>query len=180
MADTVDRILDALDVGLQASRETGYGTDRGGDRCARCQQTEPDGDGDLCAPCRAFLLGDTDDDPKVRSPFSSTVTRVAWIPLATEIHVDLEPLREAIGRCAEQAARAMEAISAAGTDIATAIENIQAAVTEHNVDLASALEQLEPVPEPPTARPFHCPAHGPQRRGGHCRVCARRHTRSLR
>lgn len=68
---SVDRVLDAIDVGLQRAGsvfdlgpgEQGYGTDRNPERCARCQRHDPAEGGDLCAGCRAFLLGDTDDDP---------------------------------------------------------------------------------------------------------------------
>lgn len=65
MSAEVDRILDILDVGLQTSAEHGYGTDRDAGQCARCQCHEPMPDGDLCAGCRAFLLGDSDDDPTI-------------------------------------------------------------------------------------------------------------------
>lgn len=67
---TADRILSLIDAGLQSSDETGYGTDRAPDStlCARCQLTEPVEGGDLCLVCRAFLLGDSDQDPTTRSP----------------------------------------------------------------------------------------------------------------
>lgn len=60
---TTDRILDVIDAGLQSSPEPGYGTDHTPGMCARCQHTELT-DGDLCSPCRAFLLGDTDKDQR--------------------------------------------------------------------------------------------------------------------
>ena len=63
MSASIDRILDVLDVGLQTSDEHGYGTDLNGDACARCQRHEPAEGGDLCTGCRAFLLGDTNEDP---------------------------------------------------------------------------------------------------------------------
>lgn len=65
MSAEAERILDVLDVGLQTSAETGYGTDHDPERCARCQRHDPMPDGDLCPGCRTFLLGDSDDDPTV-------------------------------------------------------------------------------------------------------------------
>jgi hypothetical protein len=65
---SVDRILDVIDAGLQSSTEMGYGSDRWPDRCVRCQEATPAESGDLCAGCRAFLLGDSDVDP--RDPWS--------------------------------------------------------------------------------------------------------------
>jgi hypothetical protein len=57
----LERALEALDVGAQGSDEPSYGYDNP-HACARCQE-EPPVDGDLCPGCRAFLLGDSDDDP---------------------------------------------------------------------------------------------------------------------
>lgn len=68
MSKNLENALAALDVGPQQSAEHGYGTDHAPERCARCQLAPPVDDGDICAPCRAFLLGDTDDDPKRRQP----------------------------------------------------------------------------------------------------------------
>lgn len=62
MSAELERVLEVLDVGLQKSGETGFSTDFT-DWCARCQLEDPLPDADLCAGCRAFLLGDTDDDP---------------------------------------------------------------------------------------------------------------------
>lgn len=61
MSRNLDRALEVLDVGAQGSDEPSYGYDNP-DACARCQG-EPPVDGDLCPGCRAFLLGDSDDDP---------------------------------------------------------------------------------------------------------------------
>lgn len=72
----LDRALAALDAGLQSSPERGSGTDTFPDRCARCQTAEPGDGGDLCAGCRAFLLGDADTDPSVREvPWPGPLTR---------------------------------------------------------------------------------------------------------
>lgn len=62
---SIDKVLAALDAGLQSSDEHGY-PERIDDSslCARCVQSEPAADGDLCAPCRAFLLGDSNVDPR--------------------------------------------------------------------------------------------------------------------
>lgn len=57
MSDRLDRVLRAIDSGLQSSGETGHTFDAGG--CARCQRVMPVTDGgDLCPGCKAFLLGD--------------------------------------------------------------------------------------------------------------------------
>lgn len=63
---TTDRILGVIDAGLQHSDEVSYGTDHSPDLCARCQKLEPATGGDLCEGCRAFLLGDSEQDPKER------------------------------------------------------------------------------------------------------------------
>lgn len=58
----VERVLDAIDAGLQRSSEGGMPNDSG--KCARCQIHPPMDDGSLCAGCRTYLLGDTDVDPR--------------------------------------------------------------------------------------------------------------------
>lgn len=70
MSRNLDRALEVLDVGAQGSDEPSYGYDNP-DACARCQG-EPPVDGDLCPGCRAFLLGDSDDDPTDRPAFTYT------------------------------------------------------------------------------------------------------------
>lgn len=55
--NAIDRVLSAIDSGLQSSSETGYTFDRAG-LCARCQRARPVEGGDLCGRCRAYLLGD--------------------------------------------------------------------------------------------------------------------------
>jgi hypothetical protein len=67
----VDRVLAVLDVGLQSSTETGYTTDHSPSRCSRCQVGSVD-DGDLCGDCRAYLLGDTAEDPIERQHYLNT------------------------------------------------------------------------------------------------------------
>lgn len=67
MTRRLDKALEVLDVGLQHAGDVAYGTDRSPDRCARCQRHDP-ADGDLCTGCRAFLLGDSDDDPQAARP----------------------------------------------------------------------------------------------------------------
>jgi hypothetical protein len=61
---SVDTILDLIDGGLQRSDEPSYGTDHSPSRCARCQRHAPVDGGDFCDGCRAFLLEDTDEDPR--------------------------------------------------------------------------------------------------------------------
>lgn len=69
MSDSIDKILDTIDAGLQSSPEIGYGhTDTSRNFCARCQLNEPVEGGDLCIGCRRFLLGDSDEDPKTVRP----------------------------------------------------------------------------------------------------------------
>ena len=63
MSDRLERVLAILDAGEQSSPEPGYGTDMRPGFCARCQRHEPAPNGELCGGCRAFLLGDTDEDP---------------------------------------------------------------------------------------------------------------------
>jgi len=60
-----DRILSVIDGGLQSSSETGSGIDLHPDLCARCQCHDSAEGGDLCAGCRAFLLGDSDASDSV-------------------------------------------------------------------------------------------------------------------
>ncbi len=57
----LDKVLAAIDVGLQDTDEPVQGQDW--TYCARCQLHEPVEDGELCAGCRSFLLGDSDVDP---------------------------------------------------------------------------------------------------------------------
>ena len=64
MSDKTDEILGIIDGGLQSSSEPGFGDDYRRDRCVRCQRNDPADDGDLCDGCRAFLLDDSDEDPK--------------------------------------------------------------------------------------------------------------------
>lgn len=63
----VDRIIELLDNAHETTREAAYGhasEDADPDACFRCQRHPHEDDGDLCSGCRAFLLGDSDEDPK--------------------------------------------------------------------------------------------------------------------
>lgn len=73
-----DDILDLIDAGLQSSIEEGYGDDTG-DGCVRCRRIftmGPDAAADICAECRAFLLGDADTDPSEQAWMGN----YAWRP----------------------------------------------------------------------------------------------------
>lgn len=80
MADRVDRIVNLIDDAFQSSPESGNTSVGDSVLCARCQLHEPD-NGDLCGGCRAFLLEDSDQDPRrpvpttqpIRSPIAITV-----------------------------------------------------------------------------------------------------------
>lgn len=64
MSDRLERVLEVLDGAGQTSTEEGYGTDWNPGHCARCQRHAPAEGGELCPGCRAFLLDDTDVDPR--------------------------------------------------------------------------------------------------------------------
>lgn len=90
-----DDILDLIDAGLQSSTEHGYGTDPNPDLCARRCGNKP-ADGDLCAGCRAFLLGDSDEDPKPLPPGVDPAD-VEWLQsVAAVAECDQEVTWEAI------------------------------------------------------------------------------------
>jgi hypothetical protein len=64
----IDRVLAAIDAGLQSSPESDQYSDVApsvGSGCVRCPADETTDGGDLCDGCRAFLLGDTETDPAV-------------------------------------------------------------------------------------------------------------------
>lgn len=72
--DKIDEILSVIDTGLQSTGEASYGetpydgAQTGDPTCVRCSRDlEPD-TGELCSACRAYLLGDTDDDPAGTGP----------------------------------------------------------------------------------------------------------------
>lgn len=74
MSRSTDRILAAIDAGLQSSLDDAYGENDiraynyvpvpATATCVRCDTVLEDGD--LCEPCRAFMLGETDVDPAAR------------------------------------------------------------------------------------------------------------------
>jgi hypothetical protein len=61
----VDDIVNLIDAGLMAE-DTVDGPNRD-PRCWRCQKIEVR-DGHACDGCRAWMLGETDDDPTGRKP----------------------------------------------------------------------------------------------------------------
>lgn len=89
MTERVERVIAAIDGGLQRAGDDSYGTDIAEDSslCARCQHHQPAEGGDLCGGCRAFLLEDTDTDPAVPLRPSSTYLS----------HQDLAEMRDAWG-----------------------------------------------------------------------------------
>lgn len=61
MSESVDRILDLIDAGLQTpvpDPEFGEVSPRNSSLCARCQWTPPADDSEFCPACRAWLLDD--------------------------------------------------------------------------------------------------------------------------
>lgn len=64
MSDALDRVLEALDVGLQVPPEAMglHSTDYDDRLCARCRYTDRDG-GEFCGACRAWLSSESDVDP---------------------------------------------------------------------------------------------------------------------
>lgn len=116
MSARVDRILDVLDVGLQGSPEHGYpeATDDP-TRCARCLSTPP-ADGDLCGPCRSFLLGDTDHDP------SQPTRRIMPVPGRSFIHFGdpAEPILTVFGTSTHTVQETLEADIAELADLLSA------------------------------------------------------------
>lgn len=71
MSDALDRVLEALDVGLQAPPEVPVGdlhvADYDDELCVRCRD-QGRTDGELCGDCRAWLLEDSDVDPLMSDP----------------------------------------------------------------------------------------------------------------
>lgn len=98
----VDRILETIDAGLQTpvpDPTFGEVSPVNNGRCARCQQHEA-ADGDLCPGCRAYLLGDSDDDPVV-STNRSWISHEVW----DEVRWEVDPERiAAIHAMVERAA----------------------------------------------------------------------------
>lgn len=67
MSSATDRILELIDAGLQSSDEHGYPAGAVAEPdtslCLRCGQHERVQGIEMCEGCRAFLLGDSSDDP---------------------------------------------------------------------------------------------------------------------
>lgn len=66
---STDRILRAIDGGLQSSTETAS-TEPLDDpaACVRCTDRQPVEGSDFCGPCRAWMLGDSANDPARPTP----------------------------------------------------------------------------------------------------------------
>lgn len=86
-----DRVLEALDAGLQRSSEWGLEVAEPG-TCWRCTVRAVAEDSDLCAPCRAFLLEDLDVDPKVTLTVEELEVLAAFV---REFVAVVKPLLEA-------------------------------------------------------------------------------------
>lgn len=81
--NSVDRILDIIDTGLQTpAPDPSFGevSPPNVEGCARCGAPPADEGGDFCAGCRAFLLGDTDTDPATGVPEGWSITPPAFTP----------------------------------------------------------------------------------------------------
>jgi hypothetical protein len=100
MSSNVDRILKAIDAGLQTPMPDptfGEQAPINHGRCARCETNPPAKDGDLCSGCRAFLLGDADVDPMMtRVP--PPVAGCTGEDESCEICRRLEQLRQELSR----------------------------------------------------------------------------------
>lgn len=187
----VDSILDVIDAGLQSSSDHGYGTDHRPEACARCQRHDPVEGGDLCEGCRAFLLGDVDEDPRYAQPplpqsshiyrqWTAAPYRTAWV----RIQVDTDGLVSAINRMAtslptaEQwqamADRFQEAWGVSAEQMMASAARVSAGLGTHAAE--PIFDECSPPP-PSRARALHCPRHGQQPPGGHCRVCVRQANR---
>lgn len=102
-SDRVDKILEVLDDAGQTSTETGYAGHLDDGACWHCT-TEPAIDGSsTCAPCRAFLLGDTDVDPRNQKP----------LPLMLGVSAPLDDYFDAI----RDDIRALAAVAEIPTDL---------------------------------------------------------------
>lgn len=92
MSDRADRILDLIDTGLQHSHEPAMPLAPAG-RCTRCQHHPADVDSDFCDGCRAFLLGDSDQDPTQRAQQPGSLYSIS-------VHVDVDEIQRAWRRAA--------------------------------------------------------------------------------
>lgn len=168
MADdrtALERVLEAIDSGLQSSTERGYGTDVLPGRCARCQLHRPGPEGgDLCFLCRGFLLGDFDRDP-ARSPASPAAYELVVMDEQTAEFVDaMRRLRDSLDPDPAEVERLAAGIREFADQVWTAfrpvVELVTAAVTELVTsvgestwwrDLVAAAHAALPG-SPPTAR----------------------------
>ncbi|MGH9032874.1 MAG: hypothetical protein ACRDZV_12170 [Acidimicrobiia bacterium] len=107
MAETVDRIVDLIDDAFQSSDEGGHTWAGDPDLCTRCTEYPPGEASDFCAGCRAFLLGDSDDDPAaVARAIEDVVGRALWITV--QFTISIEAFGAAMQRVAEQIAEDMK------------------------------------------------------------------------
>lgn len=79
MSERTDKILELLDGALQTPLSNGIRVDHHPGRCARCQKNPPrDDKSSFCGGCRAFLLDDTDEDPKDKPAGNQPTTIPPW------------------------------------------------------------------------------------------------------
>lgn len=103
-----DRALAVIDAGLQRSPEPAMaGPDL--TRCNHCGRAEPELGRDHCAPCRAFLLGDSDRDPAADAGadvFDAWAARrfptCSERPVVVHVAVDTEAARSAFMEAGER------------------------------------------------------------------------------
>lgn len=153
MSRPLDRALEAIDGGLQRSEEASYGYDRL-DRCWRCQRNafEEGSESELCAPCRAHLLGDGPDP---------------LVPTRVEVYIDARLRAELERRLYEgevlgrelEGIRAVSAITPADVEVlaeaarsivnafAVAFEEAARRIVElfRSIDWTPILEELERI-----------------------------------
>lgn len=156
VSERLDQVLDVLDVGLQGSSESGYGTDHSPGRCARCRSVDVT-EGDLCAGCRSFLLGDTDDDPRCVRLLHAGVYTVS-------VAFDPQPFIEAVTRFGADALTAFDRMSEALAASGTSIEELQRQ--------AAAIDTEPDMHRIRHGSAAYCPRHGATK-GGTCLKCAR-------
>jgi len=165
VAESVDRILAVIDAGLQSTSE--LMVDEGDDRsaCVRCQRADRAEGSDWCGPCRAFLLGDTDDDPAVHAQQHVVV----YVSVTEEqaFAVVFDALVRQMRLNDEQVQAVRDLAVAVGRSLTEMAEAFAAALKP---SLADAIRQLAEFDAPPTPVRYVCPRHGPQART-FCRRC---------